>query len=223
MNISIIIPAFNEENGIVGLLASLQGLRGAGHEVLVIDGGSTDSTQSLAQPLCDKLIRTPKGRALQMNGGARQSAGDMLWFLHADSILPEETLDGLPALLEKTSWGHFDVRLSGKQGVYRVIESLMNLRSGLTGIATGDQAIFVRRDLFWKVGGFSEIPLMEDISLSKKLGRIMRPARSKLRIQTSSRRWEQSGVVSTVLLMWWLRLQYFIGVDPELLAKKYYG
>jgi rSAM/selenodomain-associated transferase 2 len=222
VKISIIVPVLNEADHIVGLLSSLSALRTAGHEILAVDGGSTDRTSLLARPLCDRVITSPKGRALQMNAGARQATGDMFWFLHADSRLSPETLKAMPALLKEHGWGRFEVCLSGSQWGYRVIEHMMNLRSRITGIATGDQAIFVDRNLFWSVGGYPEIPLMEDIALSKRLRKKMRPAIIEHPLHTSSRRWEKNGLLTTVLLMWRLRLEYFLGMDPQHLAKKYY-
>jgi rSAM/selenodomain-associated transferase 2 len=223
MKVSIVIPVLNEADNIVGLLSSLSALRAAGHEVLVVDGGSIDGTRLLAHPLCDQVIISPKGRALQMNTGAHQATGDILWFLHADSRLSAKALEAAPSLFRKHCWGRLDVCLSGSQRAYRVIERMINLRSRLTGIATGDQAIFVEKSLFRSVGGYPEIPLMEDIALSSKLAKKMPPAIVAHRVQTSSRRWEQNGLLATVLLMWWLRLQYFLGADPRLLVKKYYN
>lgn len=223
MKTSIIIPVLNEADSIVGLLSCLSTLRTAGHEVLVVDGGSSDRTRALAQPLCDQVITAAKGRAVQMNAGALHATGELFWFLHADSKLPGKALDVVPSLLRKHRWGRFDVCLSGGQLAYRVIGGLMNLRSRLTGIATGDQAIFVERNLFWSVGGYPEIPLMEDIALCRKLRRTGRPLNVEHQVITSSRRWEQNGLLSTVMLMWWLRLQYYLGVAPEVLVKKYYS
>lgn len=222
MSISIIIPVFNEADNIVDLLLSLSVLRIAGHEVILVDGGSTDSTPDLARPHCDQLIHSAKGRAVQMNTGARHASGDVFWFLHADSRLPRSTVDVAPSVLLDHSWGRFDVSLSGSRMSYRVIERMMNLRSRVTGIVTGDQAIFVSRDLFWSVNGYPEIPLMEDVALSSELVKKTRPTNLPHRVQTSSRRWEQKGVLPTVLLMWRLRLEYFLGTDPGFLVKKYY-
>ena len=223
MKVSIVIPVLNEADSIVALLSSLSALREAGHEVLVVDGGSTDGTRLLARPLCDRLIRSSRGRALQMNTGAREATGDVLWFLHGDSSLSEKALDAVPGLFREHGWGRFDLCLSGGHRAYRVIERMINLRSRFTGIATGDQAIFVDRKLFWGVDGYPDIPLMEDVALSRKLRKKMRPLIVPHRVQTSSRRWEQNGLLPTVLLMWKLRLQYFLGADPGLLVKKYYN
>lgn len=223
MKISIIIPVLNEADSIVGLLSCLSTLRTLGHEVLVIDGGSTDRTRLLAQPLCDQLITSSKGRALQMNAGALHATGDVFWFLHADSSLSGEVLEVISSLPWKRHWGRFDVSLSGNQLAYKVIAKLMNLRSRFTGIATGDQAIFVEKNLFWSVGGYPEIPLMEDIALCTKLRSKEKPLMIEQQVISSSRRWEQNGLLSTVLLMWWLRLQFFLGVAPEVLVKKYYN
>ena len=223
MKVSIIIPVLNEANSITGLLSSLSALRAAGHEALVVDGGSTDGTRSLARPLCDKLILSSRGRALQMNTGARQASGEMLWFLHADSSLSTKVLDAVPGLFEEHTWGRFDLCLSGERTAFRVIERMRNLRSRLSGIATGDQAIFVDRNLFWSVGGYPDIPLMEDVALSRELRRKMPPLNLPHKVETSSRRWEQNGLLSTVLLMWRLRFQFYLGADPGLLLKKYYN
>ena len=223
MKVSIIIPVLNEANSIVGLLSSLSALRAAGHEVLVVDGGSTDGTQSLARPLCDKLILSCRGRALQMNSGARQATGEMLWFLHADSSFSTKALDAVPDLFKEHAWGRFDLCLSGERTAYRVIERMINLRSRLTGIATGDQGIFVDRNLFWDVGGYPDIPLMEDVALSRELLRKIPPLNLRHKVQTSSRRWEQDGLLATVLLMWKLRFQFYLGADPGLLVKRYYN
>ena len=204
MKVSIIIPVLNEANSIVGLLSSLSALRAAGHEVLVVDGGSADGTQSLARPLC-------------------QATGKMLWFLHADSHLSAKALDAVPGLFKEHAWGRFDLCLSGERTAYRVIERMINLRSRLTGIATGDQGIFVDRNLFWEVGGYPDIPLMEDVALSRELLRKIPPLNLRHKVQTSSRRWEQDGLLATVLLMWKLRFQFYLGADPGLLVKRYYN
>ena len=222
MTISVIIPVLDEAANILDLLMPLSALRSAGHEVIVVDGGSSDGTVDLARPHCDQLIHTVRGRATQMNAGARHAGGDVFWFLHADSRLPPETLEAAPSLLRGGGWGRFDVCLSGKRMSYRLIERMMNLRSRITGIATGDQGIFVSRDLFWSVDGYQDIPLMEDVALSSELIKTTRPATLRHRVQTSSRRWEQKGVLPTVLLMWQLRFRYYLGADPRLLVKKYY-
>jgi rSAM/selenodomain-associated transferase 2 len=224
MQLSVVIPALNEAAQISGLLADLTSVRAAGHELILVDGGSTDETVALAAPAVDRMLSAPRGRASQMNAGARAASGDVLWFLHADSRLPPgaaETL--LAACRAGATWGRFDVRLSGRQPVLRLVERTMNLRSRLTGIATGDQGIFVTRGAFDRVGGFPDIPLMEDIALSKALRRQASAACLGPRILTSSRRWEARGPVRTVLLMWGLRLAYALGADPRRLARLYGG
>ena len=205
------------------LLASLQPLRSSGHELIVVDGGSKDETRTIAEPLCDHFITAIQGRASQMNAGAEQASGEILWFLHADSHIAADIIENLPSLVHGAGWGRFDVRLSGERWVFRLIERAMNLRSRITGIATGDQAIFVERTLFRCVGGFPPIRLMEDVALSRKLRRKTRPLTLKQTLTTSSRRWEQQGILYTMLLMWRLRLQYFMGADPSNLANRYYG
>jgi len=222
--IAIILPVLNEETQIAACLTLLQPLRGQECELIVVDGGSNDRTVTLAKPLADRVILGPKGRAAQMNAGARQASGDILWFLHADSLPPPAAAILIRAALAQPGrhWGRFDVRLSGRHPLLRVVETLMNLRSRLTGIPTGDQGIFVRRNLFERVGGYPAIALMEDIAFSRLLKIQGRPICLRQRLTTSSRRWEQDGILRTILLMWRLRLAYFFGADPERLARIYY-
>ncbi len=217
--ISIIIPALNEAEHLCATLSDLAPLRVAGHELILADGGSHDGTPDLASPLVDKIIQTRSGRAVQMNAGAQAACGDILWFLHADSRIPENATDTL--LQSQREWGRFDISLSGRHPLLRIVEKMMNLRSRLTGIATGDQGIFVIRKAFEAIGGYPDIPLMEDIALSKALRRRSRPACLRTRLITSSRRWEQHGILSTIALMWRLRLAYALGTDPSRLAKHY--
>lgn len=222
--LSVIVPALDEAGCISALLEDLAPLRDQGHEVILVDGGSSDGTAQLAAGHVDRCIVAARGRARQMNAGAAAASGEVLWFLHADTRLPGE--DAARALLEAVGrgrrWGRFDVRLSGRHPLLRVVERGMNLRSRVTRIATGDQGIFVTRELFQRCGGFPEIPLMEDIALSRALRRLAAPAcLHRPRLQTSSRRWERRGVLRTVLLMWRLRLAYALGTPPETLARLY--
>jgi len=223
--ISIIIPVLNEAKGITQTLSALQPLRAKGHEVIVVDGGSDDATAPLSQALSDQVISASRGRARQMNAGAGVARGDVFLFLHADTQLPNEADTRITERLERDrkDWGHFDVTLSGNHPLLPLIGCLMNWRTRLTGIATGDQATFVRRDLFEKVGGFPEIELMEDIALSKILKGHGPPLSLKDSVKTSSRRWEKNGILRTVFLMWRLRLLYFLGLSPERLARIYEG
>ncbi len=221
--ISVIVPALNEENCIVAMLQRLQAMRKRGNEVVLVDGGSTDATCLLAVSLVDKIVHARRGRARQMNAGAGHARGDILWFLHADTLAP-----GNPDLLIRHSvvkmahrWGYFHVRLSGRHPLLRMVEAGMNLRTCLTAIATGDQGIFVTRELFHDAGGFADLPLMEDIELCGRLKRRQRPARIATALVTSSRRWEQRGILRTILLMWRLRLAWCCGVRPEELARRY--
>lgn len=223
MSLSIIMPVLNEAGLIAAALTRLQPLRKQGAELIVVDGGSDDGTPERAEPLADRLIHASKGRAAQMNAGARAATGEILLFLHADTRLPEEADRILAAAFAAGAvWGRFDVRLSGGHPLFRVVAALMNERSRLTGIATGDQAMFVTREAFERVGGFPEIPLMEDIALSKALKRLARPVCLHDRVVASSRRWEERGILRTILLMWELRLRYFLGADPRDLVRRYY-
>jgi rSAM/selenodomain-associated transferase 2/rSAM/selenodomain-associated transferase 1 len=220
--LSVIIPCLNEVMRIVPLLQSLQPLRARGHEIIVVDGGSDDDTRHCAEPLADAVIASSRGRARQQNKGASVASGAILWFLHADSMVPPDA-DKLifSALAGSKVWGRFDVQLSGSHPVFRIIEHAMNMRSRITGIATGDQGMFVERNVFHLAGGFPRIELMEDVRLSRYLQRYSRPACLTVKLKTSSRRWEQNGIVRTILLMWWLRLAHFFGVSPSRLANWY--
>lgn len=221
--ISIIVPTLDEAAVMAETLAMLAPLRNRGHEVIVVDGGSHDATRSLAEPSVDMLLESPAGRALQMNTGARRARHGILWFLHADTRIPSDADRVIrQALASGRCWGRFDVRLSGSQPLLRVVERMMNLRSRWSGIATGDQGLFMSREAFDAVGGFPEIPLMEDIAISRLLKhRVGRPACPRTRLLTSSRRWEDRGILRTIGLMWRLRLAYFLGADPADLARRY--
>jgi rSAM/selenodomain-associated transferase 2 len=221
MNFSIIIPTLNEVHAIVNCLTALQPLRNC-CEIIVVDGGSTDDTKRLAQPLVDKVISSAKSRAIQMNIGTESAEGDVLIFLHADTLLPVDALDQITQAFNNNGrWGRFDVQLSGRHPMLNVVALLMNWRSRITGIATGDQVIFVNKQLFESVGRYLVIPLMEDIALSNKLKKITPPICLKTKVMSSGRRWEQFGMARTILLMWSLRLRYALGADPQTLAILY--
>jgi len=222
--ISIIIPTLNEAAALARQLPSLQYYRDDGHEIILVDGGSHDDTLAVARSMVDRLIQTVKGRAHQMNEGADVARHDILLFLHADTGLPAaaDKLIMQSLIAENHHWGRFNVRLSNEKFIFRLIGSMMNLRSAASGIATGDQAIFVKRTLFEDVGLFDRIPLMEDVALSKKLLKHGRPCCLREAVETSSRRWEEKGVWSTIFLMWRLRLSYFLGASPAKLAERYY-
>ena len=221
--LSVVMPALNEAAGMAAALQALAPLAARGAQLLVADGGSVDDTVSLAQAGGAQVIGAPRGRALQMNAGAQQASGDILLFLHADTRLPLDA-DRLIAQAIANGpqvWGRFDVRIEGKPRMLRVIAAFMNRRSRWTGIATGDQALFMTRAAFDAVGGFPAQPLMEDIEISKRLLKLSRPACLRARVVTSGRRWETRGVWRTVLLMWRLRLAYWRGAVPERLAELY--
>lgn len=220
--ISIIIPVLNEANGLTQHLQALQPFRAAGHELIVVDGGSQDQSAALAKPLCDQVLCTSKGRAIQMNLGAQQAKGTLLLFHHCDSTLPEEALLLLTPLINSVCWGRFDVELSETTGLLGLVGTMMSLRSRWTGIATGDQSMFVSKALFQQIGGFPNQPLMEDIALSASLKKRQPPICFTAKVITSARRWQKNGVLRTIVLMWCLRLSYFLGVRPETLVKIYY-
>lgn len=220
-SISIIVPVLNEAENIESVLNVLPA--GGLHETLVVDGGSEDDTVALVGSLADRVIHAGRGRASQMNAGADEATGDILLFLHADTRLPDDVVERMTEFwLSGCAWGRFDVRLSGERRMFRVIETMMNLRSRLTGFCTGDQAMFVKRTVFDRIGGFVQMPLLEDIEISRRLKRVSRPYCIGSPVVTSSRRWEDNGVWRTILLMWWLRLRYFLGDSPERLVEKYY-
>ena len=217
-SVSVVIPALNEAANIAATLQALPTVL----ETIVVDGGSTDGTAEAASAAGARVVRSGRGRARQMNAGAAVAQGDIILFLHADTRLPEYGIACVAALPDsELEWGRFDVTLDGGHFLFRVIETFMNARSRLTSIATGDQGIFVNRQTFESIGGFSDIPLMEDIDLSKRLRSVSRPLNVSCRVVTSARRWRDHGILRTILLMWRLRLLYFLGVSPNRLAEAY--
>ena len=221
--LSIIMPVLDEGEGIAPTLDALSDMRALGAEVIVVDGGSRDATIQRARLRTDRVLSAPRGRALQMNAGAAKATGDVLLFLHADTRLPRHADLVVLTGLERSgrAWGRFNIKIEGRSPLLLLVGWLMNLRSRLTGIATGDQAIFVRRDTFQAIGGFAEIPLMEDVALCKRLKGVSRPLCLSERVVTSGRRWEKNGVLNTIVLMWRLRLAYFFGANPNELARQY--
>jgi rSAM/selenodomain-associated transferase 2 len=220
MMLSIIMPVLNEAVGIEATLRGLAPLRTRGVEVVVVDGGSSDGTAALARHLADRALTAQRGRATQMNAGAAAAKGDALLFLHADTRLPENADRTILDALATRAWGRFDVRFDDG-GWLRLVGIMMNTRSRLTGIATGDQAMFMTRAAFDEAGGFPPIALMEDVALSARLKRLGRPLCLRARVTTSGRRWRRHGVWRTVLMMWQLRVRYFFGADPARLARAY--
>ncbi|WP_041543015.1 TIGR04283 family arsenosugar biosynthesis glycosyltransferase [Oceanimonas sp. GK1] len=220
MTMSIIMPVLNEAAILPRTLAALP--PGGGQaEVILVDGGSTDESAALARRAGVRVVTSAPGRARQMNAGAAEARGELLLFLHADTRLPPGALPAVEQALSRRHWGRFDITISGRHPLLALVAALINLRSRLTGIATGDQAIFVRRSSFEAIGGFPEQPLMEDIELSKRLKRLGPPACLRLKAHTSGRRWESRGLFRTIWLMWRLRFAYWRGADPASLARAY--
>lgn len=232
LTVAVIVPVLNEAQNLAQSLSFLIE-RQRFDEIIVVDGGSTDASVEIVCKLmsCDGsdarpvpyLFQARRGRARQMHAGAQVATADVLLFLHADAALPPEADARIrDAIRRGHLWGRFDVGLSGRHGLLRLVERMMNWRSAVSGIVTGDQAMFVRRDVYRMLGGFAPIPLMEDIEFSRRLKWVGRPARLRGPVTVSSRRWEQRGVLRTILLMWALRLSYWLGVSPERLARRYY-
>lgn len=216
MQFSIIIPTLNEQQGIKNCLLELQRYRNHA-EIILVDGGSNDLTLALAEPLVDKVLKSEKGRARQMNVGANAASGEMLIFLHADTYLPDHAL----TLIKDATWGRFDIHLTGSHWLLPIIAFMMNWRSRLTGIATGDQVIFVAKAAFNAVNGYPNIALMEDISLCHRLKKLSSPLCLHAKVHSSARRWQEFGVFKIILLMWSLRLGYFFAENPDVLARLY--
>ena len=219
--LSIIMPVLDEAEVVADALQALAAYRQRGAEVIVVDGGSRDGTSEIARPLADRVIAAPRGRAAQMNAGAACARGGVLLFLHADTRLPGDADRLVLEGIERSSraWGRFDVAIAGRSLLLAMVAFTMNLRSRLTGIATGDQAMFATREAF--AGGFPDIALMEDIALSRRLKHISPPLCLSDKATSSGRRWEQRGVLRTIMLMWRLRLAYFLGTEPAALARRY--
>jgi len=221
MTLSVIVPTLNEERGIA---ATLRRVRVAGvREIIVVDGGSVDNTRAVAHQLADLVLSAPRGRAAQMNAGAARAGGDILLFLHADTLVPDGFAQAIAAACREPGviGGRFDVTLTPSSPLLRLTGELMNWRSRLSRIATGDQGIFIRRDVFTRLGGYANIALMEDIDLSRRMKRAGRIACLHQRVTASARRWQTHGVLRTILLMWSLRTLYFFGVSPSRLQRLY--
>jgi len=223
--LTVIIPTLNEAANLDHLLPALLGISPV-PEIVVADGGSSDATLEIVRRFPRvKLVLAPRGRARQMNAGARAARGEILLFLHADTALPPGATEAVTEALRtpEVFGGRFDVRFDSNRPIFRLIAAMMNARSRLSGIATGDQAIFVRRPIYDALGGFPDIPLMEDVDFSRRLKRQGRLACLKLRVTTSARKWQREGALRTILLMWALRFLHFAGVQPARLHRWYYG
>jgi rSAM/selenodomain-associated transferase 2 len=222
--ISIVVPVRNDGVALARLLDVLRGFDGDRAEIIVVDGASIDDTIAIASRQADVVLSTAPGRGRQLRAGISHASADLIWMLHADTVVSIEAWNALCAAERRgAQWGRFDVALASGGSWYRVLETAMNVRSRITGICTGDQGIFVRRTLLERIGGMPDQPLMEDIELSKRLKRIARPHCISIRLGASARRWEQHGMWRTVVFMWLLRMRYFLGESPESLARRYYG
>ncbi|MFH1815746.1 MAG: TIGR04283 family arsenosugar biosynthesis glycosyltransferase [Pseudomonadota bacterium] len=220
--LSIVLPVLNEGATIGDALSRVRATDACELEFIVADGGSQDDTAAIAQARGARVVRCPRGRALQMNAGAHVASGDVLLFLHADTQLPPDAFGLIDrAIAAGAQWGRFDVRIDGRHPLLAVVAATMNLRSRVTGIATGDQAIFCTRALFDALDGYAPIALMEDIDFSSRARSRSRPACLHAHVTTSGRRWERHGVLRTIVVMWRLRLRYFFGADPRDLARDY--
>ncbi|MFM2399284.1 MAG: hypothetical protein RL341_1441 [Pseudomonadota bacterium] len=222
MQLAIIVPVLNDAPALARLLPALAPLRSRGARVIVVDGGSADDPAAVSHGYVDAFLHAKAGRAAQQHAGTVAQTVDAFWFLHADSIIPPDADAHIGHALAARAWGRFDVRLAGRSRLLPVVAWCMNQRSALTGICTGDQGMFVTADAYARVGGFPQIALMEDIALSKRLKRISPPARIKVPIMSSGRRWDARGALQTIFSMWWLRLRYFFGADPTKLHRAYY-
>jgi len=222
MRISLVVPTLNEEKNIAATVAAIRDLQP--DELLIVDGGSTDQTPEICRGLGLNVLSSPRSRSTQMNLGAERATGDVLLFLHADTRLPPSALDDIRAAMNdrRCPGGRFDIKLDGDHWMLKIVGAMISFRSRITKVATGDQAIFVRRDVFKAIGGYPDIPLMEDIALSRVLRRVGRVACLRSRVITSGRRWEIEGIWRTIFKMWTLKSLYLLGVSPVRL-KRYYA
>lgn len=233
LNLSIIVPLLNEADNLPELMAHIVHLDPAPQQLILVDGGSVDGSVTVAKEMLKsteiaqsaiewRVIESTVGRARQMNTGAMLATGDVLLFLHADTELPVDAIDNVQQAVAQYDWGRFDVRLDSREPLLKIVGLMINQRSRLMGIATGDQAIFIKKSVFEQIGGYPDQPLMEDIELCKRLKKIARPACLKSKVTTSARRWQQHGTWQTIFLMWHLRFDYWRGVSPDVLKQRYY-
>ncbi|MBI5327641.1 MAG: TIGR04283 family arsenosugar biosynthesis glycosyltransferase [Deltaproteobacteria bacterium] len=220
MSISVIIPTLNEEDNLEHTLKSV----GQDAEIIIADAGSSDSTIKIANGFTDKIIMSEKGRGAQMDNGARMATGDIFLFLHADTRLPDGWMEKVAEALKdaKVVGGGFRLKINSGKFSFSIIEAIVNLRSRRLGFIYGDQAIFVRRDVFLSVGGFMGLPLMEDVDLMRRLKKVGKVILVDAQASTSPRRWEKRGVLRTTLRNWMFLSLYYLGVSPQKLYKCYY-
>ena len=239
ITLSIVIPLLNEADNLPKLMGHLAHLNPAPYQVILVDGGSTDNSVAIAKELIESLIdsspsvisgqvidwqitESTAGRALQMNAGAELATGDVLLCLHADTQLPNHAIADITSAVRQAAWGRFDVRLDSSAWMLKVVSQMINWRSRFSGIATGDQAIFIKKPLFEQLGGYPQQPLMEDIELCKRLKAVGKPACLRSKVITSARRWQQYGTWRTIGLMWHLRFDYWRGVSADNIKQRYY-
>lgn len=220
MTVSAVVPVLNDADALGRLLEDLRGAPDL--EVVVVDGGSEDGSMDVAES-ADVVVTSTPGRGRQIRAGVAQATGEWLWFLHADSRVSGAVIAALHDRMASPGWGFCRVRLDGPGWPLRMVETAMNWRTAITGIATGDQGIFAHRRLLEAIGGVPALPLMEDIECCRRLRRLAKPRRIEPPLVTSARRWQRDGIVPTVILMWWLRMRYWAGADAVDLARRYYG
>lgn len=236
MRLSVVVPVWQDDEALAALLAALQRqltphpLLLQQVEVIVVqaDDAPRSTPAELSSPhislesgLSVTRLLAPRGRGQQLDAGVRRARGEWLWLLHVDSEVPLAAFEYLCSPLPP-GWGRFEVQLGQETTAAKLIAASMNLRSRLSGICTGDQGMFVHRRLLDRVGGVPRQPLMEDIELSRRLGRLCRPLCPPIVLVTSARRWVRDGVVRTILMMWIFRLRYWAGASPDVLARDYY-
>ncbi len=221
--LSIIVPVLNQSRTMIDTMSALKPFRQRGAEIIVVDGGSDDDTAVLAHPFADRVVKGPRGRAAQMNEGAKVASGFIFLFLPTDTTLPADadTQVMIGRARDTSVWGRFDMRLTGRHPLLPIVARLLNRRSRSSGIASCEQAIFVQRETFFRIGGFTDIPVMEDVEISKRLRAISPPICVTSRVTVPAKRFDRDGLWTTLRTMWIMRLRYRMGMKPEEILKRY--